>query len=101
MKKPKGFFTYFHHSSVVEKLSDEQAGRLYKSLLKYGDTGELSDFADDQTLDIVYDVLKAEIDVNFERYNEISRKRSEAAQKGVESRREKFDQQLRAIADKC
>ena len=88
MKKPKGFFTYLHHSSVVDKLSDEQAGRLYKALLNYGDTGELSEFPDDQTLDIVYTVLRAEIDVNFERYNEVCLKRSEAGKLGGRPKKE-------------
>ena len=82
MKKPKGFFTYFHLNTVIEKLSDAQAGRLYKALMRYGDTGELTDFSDDLAIDMAYTLMKGEIDVNFERYNEICEKRSEAGKKG-------------------
>ena len=87
MKKPKGFFTYFHLSPIIEKLSDQQAGRLYKALLRYGDTGELSDFSDDLACDMAYTLMKGEIDINVERYNEICEKRSEAGKKGGRPRK--------------
>ena len=87
MKKPKGFFTYFHHINILERLSDEQAGRLYKALMIYGDTGELTGFDDDPVLDIAYAVMRGEIDVNLERYNEVCQKRREAALKGVNARK--------------
>ena len=79
MKKPKGFFTYFHLSAVIDKLSDAQAGRLYKALMRYGDAGELTDFSDDVACDMAYTLMKGEIDVNFERYNEICENKSRAA----------------------
>ena len=82
MKKPKGFFTYFHLYNVIDKLTDAQAGRLYKALMRYGDTGELTDFSDDLALDMAYTLMRGEIDVNFERYQEICEKRSEAGKKG-------------------
>lgn len=82
MKTPKGFFTYFHHDVVLDALSDEQAGRLYKALLHYGSTGELSDFSDDCALNIAFTLFRTEIDHNFERYREISEARSKAGKKG-------------------
>ena len=82
MKKPKGFFTYFHMNSVIAKLSDAQAGRLYKALMAYGDTGELTDFSDDIAVDLAYTLMRGEIDINFERYNEVCEKRREAGKKG-------------------
>ncbi len=82
MKKPKGFFTYFHLYSVIEKLSDAQAGRLYKALMLYGDTGELTDFSDDLACDLAYTLMRGEIDINFERYNEICERNRENAKKG-------------------
>ena len=88
MKKPKGFFTYFHLWGVIDKLSDAQAGRLYKALMRYGDTGELTDFSDDLALDMAYTLMKGEIDVNFERYNEICKKRSEVGKKGGRPRKQ-------------
>lgn len=79
MKKPKGFFTYFHLSTVIDKLSDAQAGRLYKALMRYGCTGEAADFSDDLACDMAFTLMKGEIDVNFERYSEICEKRSRIA----------------------
>ena len=79
MKKPKGFFTYFHLSGVISKLSDAQAGRLYKALMLYGDTGETTDFGDDLACDMAFTLMRGEIDVNFERYNEMCEHRSRAA----------------------
>ena len=82
MKKPAGFFTYFHHNAMIEHLTDEQAGRLYKALLIYGDEGEETYFDDDRTCELAFIILKGEIDRNFERYAEICEKRSEAGKKG-------------------
>lgn len=93
MKKPKGFFTYFHLSPIIEKLSDQQAGRLYKALLRYGDTGEYTDFSDDLACDMAYTLMKGEIDINVERYNEICEKRSEAGKKGGRPRKEQPPEQ--------
>lgn len=82
MKKPKGFFTYFHLSPVIDKLSDEQAGRLYKALLHYGDTGEIADMSGDLACDMAFTLMRGEIDVNFERYNEMCERNRENAKKG-------------------
>ena len=82
MTKPKGFFTYFHHEGALCKLSNEQAGLLYKALIHYGNTGELPDFADDTALQIAFTLFQAEIDYNFERYQEVCEKCSEAGKRG-------------------
>ena len=31
MKKPKGFFTYFHHSPMINHLTDEQVEYVVKN----------------------------------------------------------------------
>lgn len=82
MSKPKGFFTYFHHEDVLSTLSNEQAGLLYKALVHYGNTGELTDFSDDMALQIAFTLFKAEVDFNFERYQKVSEIRREAGKKG-------------------
>ena len=79
MKKPKGFFTYFHHSALIDHLTDEQAGRLYKALLLYGDEEIEPDFSDDRTCALAFIVFKEEIDLNFEKYAEVCENRSKAA----------------------
>lgn len=89
MKTPKGFFTYFHHANTLEMLSDEQAGRLYKALMRYGNTGEEADFGDDLALDVMFSLFQKEIDYNFERYNEICKARSEAGKKSAQAKKER------------
>ena len=79
MRKPLGFFTYFHHSALLNHLTDEQAGRLYKALLLYGDEGTETDLSDDQTCSLAFVIFKGEIDLNFKRYAEACENRSKAA----------------------
>ena len=87
MTKPKGFFTYFHHGEMLSALSDVQAGKLYKALAHYGDTGELPDFSDDSAVQVAFIIIRGEIDYNFERYQDICKKRSEAGKKGARSKK--------------
>ena len=68
-------------------LSDEQAGKLYKALMRYGNTGEETDFAGDSALGVMYSLFKKEIDYNFERYNEICEMRREVGKKGGRPRK--------------
>ena len=89
MKTPKGFFTYFHHAEVLEMLSDKQAGRLYKALMRYGNAGEEADFGSDCALGVMFSLFKKEIDYNFERYAEICEMRREAGRKSAEARKKK------------
>ena len=93
MTKPAGFFTYFHHSALINHLTDEQAGRLYKALLMYGDEGELPDLDDDQACTLAFIILKGEIDRNFERYAETCEKRREAGKKGGRPRKSKENEE--------
>ena len=79
MKKPAGFFTYFYHSALINHLTDEQAGRLYKALLLYGDEDIESDLSDDQSCMLAFLIFKNDIDRNFERYAEACENKSKAA----------------------
>ena len=88
MKRPKGFFTYFHHADVIALLSDAQAGRLYKALMNYGETGEVVDFDPDPTLNMAYTLLKKEIDINFEHYNNVCTAKQEASKIREREKRE-------------
>ena len=91
-KDPKGFFTYFHHAAVIHQLSDVCAGRVYKALLDYGDTGELPDFSGSETCAIVFTMLRTEIDYNFERYQQECENRRRAAERREAKKREKAAQ---------
>ena len=94
MKKPKGFFTYFHHAEVIEQLSDVQAGRVYKALTRYGLNGELPDFSDDGMCQVAFTLLRVEIDFNAERYRKICEKNQEIARDREQKRREEKEYTL-------
>lgn len=91
MKKPKGFFTYFHMSEMLEVLTDNQAGRLYKALLRYGDNGELTDFSDDQPLMMAFIMMRKEIDINVEKYNKTCERNRENGKKGGRPKKEQSE----------
>ena len=91
MKRPKGFFTYFHHAAVLDELTDAQAGQVYKALMNYGLTGEMPDFSSNEACRITFTLLKTEIDFNFERYREICEKRQEIAKEREAKRRSRTD----------
>ena len=88
-KTPKGFFTYFHHAAVIRQLSDSDAGRVYKALLEYGDTGELPDFGSCEGCALVFTMLRTEIDYNCERYRQECENRRLAAERREAKKREK------------
>lgn len=96
MKTPKGFFTYFHHEEVLQELTDEDAGRLYKDLLHYGNTGELPDYHGYTVLDVAFTLFRIEIDHNVERYQKVCEARSQA---GKKSARVKKERAAKALSD--
>ncbi len=87
MKQPKGFFTYFHHAEVIDQLTDAQAGRVYKALMRYGLTGELPDFEDDGMCQVAFTMLRVEIDYNAEMYRKKCEKNQEIAREREKKKR--------------
>lgn len=92
----KSFILYKDSLSVLDELSDEQAGRLFKAIKAYQlRSGERSDLDADAGSDcgikeFVIRVAFAPFKAQFERDNELYEKkieaRSEAGKKGMESR---------------
>lgn len=79
--KKKSFVLYTDNIDIVEKLSDEQAGKLLKAVMRYQSDGTIPDDLDPMT-DIVFMVIKGHLDRDGEKYAEICKKRSEAGKKG-------------------
>ena len=44
MSKP-GVMIYFNDARVVDKLTDQEAGKLFRGILQYAERGEIPDFA--------------------------------------------------------
>ena len=100
MKKPKAINLYIDRCKQFEKLSDAQAGRLVKAMLRYGSSGEITDFSDDQTLDVTFCGIADQIDRDFDKYRDICQKRSEVGRLGAQALHQKNRASV-AIATNC
>ena len=69
MKKPKYFNCYLDSEVLLNHLSDEQAGKLWKSLFAYVNRDEESDICD-PVVSLAYEVMSQQIKRDFAKYNE-------------------------------
>lgn len=63
-----GVITYFSMRTAIDRLTDDQAGKLYKAVLAYGQEGKEPPFGNDFALQLMWDVIKPQIDVDGENY---------------------------------
>lgn len=82
MSNPKAFTSYIENENKLNMLTDEQAGRLYKSLFAYARTGEAPNFSEDPLLAYAFADFVIDIDRDRKKYEETCRRRSEAGKKG-------------------
>ena len=78
-KNKDGFILYKDQKTLINKLSDEQAGKLIKAIYEYEDTGETPNF--DLVLDIVFTSIKTTLDKNRQKYAEKCKKYQENIKK--------------------
>lgn len=88
MASPKAFTAYIENETKLNKLSDEQAGRLFKALFAYSRTNEAPDLSDDPLLDYAFTDFAMDVDRDREKYEETCKRRAEAGRKGGKSRKE-------------
>ena len=69
MKKPKLFYLHNDNRSLVNRLSDEQAGKVLKAIYNFADGGEIEETGD-IAVDTVVDVFTNVIARQYEAYNE-------------------------------
>lgn len=86
MADKKSFVLYTDSRPQWEKLTDEQAGRLIKSVIAYSDTGEEPDFREFPMEDIMFEGLKAQLNRDAEKWEASKKARSEAGKKGADAR---------------
>ena len=65
--KPKYFNCYLDSETIVNHLSDEQAGKLWKMLFAYSNRNEKQDISD-CIVSMAFDVMAQQIDRDFEKY---------------------------------
>lgn len=88
------FILYTEQKEVIDKLTDEQAGKLIKAIYEYVETGKMPKL--DTMLDLVIIPFKQNIDRNADKYEETKKKRSEAGKLGAEIKKQKQAKQANA-----
>ena len=88
------FILYTEQKEVIDKLNDEQAGKLIKAIYEYVETGKMPKL--DIILDLVIIPFKQNIDRNADKYEETKKKRSEAGKLGAEIKKQKQAKQANA-----
>lgn len=88
------FILYTEQKEVIDKLSNEQAGKLIKAIYEYVETGEMPNL--DNVLDLVIIPFKQNLDRNADKYEETKKKRSEAGKLGAEIKKQKQAKQANA-----
>ena len=68
-------------NAVVAKLSDKQAGVLFKGILDYAENGTIANF-DDNAVIIAFEFVRQDIDYTTQKYAETCAKRAESGRLG-------------------
>lgn len=101
MKKPKFVTLFIDSYSELSLLSDAQTGRLIKALLQYADSGEMPDLSDDTLVQLMFSILKKQIDRDFETYEEKCERRTSSAKKAAQARYRKKEKSCETHATAC
>lgn len=86
MANKDSFILYTEQKAVIDKLSDEQAGKLIKAIYEYVEKGEMPEL--DNTLDLVITPFKTILDKNKAKYEEVSKARAKAGAKGGKQKKQ-------------
>lgn len=76
----RGFIMYHEHKEVIERLTDEEAGKILKALYAYSTGGEITTF-EDRFLDLAFGVFRAMIDRDAQAYEDKCERNKAAAKK--------------------
>ena len=78
-KEKKGFLLYCDILHTIEKLNDEQAGKLFKHILRY--VNDQNPVTDDILTEVVFEPIKQTLKRDLEKYENIRAKNKENANK--------------------
>lgn len=79
MQKKKSFILHCDYIKHIERLSDAEAGALFKAILIFADTGEITELP--PMSEMAFSFISEQISRDLDKWHEICRKRSEAANK--------------------
>jgi len=80
MEKKKSFVLYCDIEPTIAKLTDDEAGKLFKHLLQY--VNDKNPTLDDRFLDVVFEPIKQSLKRDLEKRSETKEKRAEAGSLG-------------------
>jgi hypothetical protein len=83
-EEKKGFLLYSDILHTVEKLTDEQAGKLFKHILKY--VNDLDPICEDLITEIAFEPIKQSLKRDLLKWDDKKQKRSEAGKAGASKR---------------
>ena len=78
------FLIYLDYQEQFDLLTDEQAGKLIKAIIKYEKTGKTSEL--DGVTKMAFSFIKTQLDRDREKWKEEKQKRSEAGKRGMAKR---------------
>ncbi len=73
-KPMPGVMLYFDRLSFLDRLDDQQAGRLFRAVIRYARDGEAPEI-EDMMFGLAWDVVRPMVDYDAQRYAEVSEKR--------------------------
>lgn len=82
-KDKKSFVLYVDLLHTVEKLTDEEAGKLFKHILEYVND---KDPETDRVTELIFEPIKRQFKRDLKKWEGIKDKRSEAGKKGADKR---------------
>lgn len=94
-QKKNGFILYKNYIKSVSKMTNEQAGELFKIILHYANTGELLE-SDDPRVDTALDFIGERLEFDIQKYLDTCEKRQAAGSKGGSSGKK---EQVEEVAD--
>ena len=80
----KSFLLYCDLIHTVQKLNDEQAGKLFKHVLEY--VNDFNPVTEDIITDLCFEPIKQNLKRDLRKYESTCEKRSEAGKKGMQKR---------------
>lgn len=86
MAEKKSFVLYTDYQKHINKLTDEEAGTLFKALFKYAEKEDLPELT--PMADMAFSFIAAVMDRDSEKWEEIKKKRSEAVKKRWEKEKQ-------------
>jgi hypothetical protein len=82
----EGFIMYKDYNHVINKLTDEQAGKLLKHILAY--VNDEYPETDDIIIEVAFEPMKQRLKKDLKKWETICEKRSESGKKGAEAKKQ-------------